>query len=78
MYIKNGEIDIGKIIRHVVIVLVALFLVFGGWILSFAGGFINGANGYDDGFALLLICIGSILSLVFGIWGAVRLYKSND
>ena len=49
-----------------------------GIILSFAGGFISGYNGQDEGISSLLTSGGAILALIFAIMGMVRLWKTSD
>ena len=56
--------------------IVSFWLV--GIVLSFAGGFISGYNGKEDGLSMLLTFGGTILALIFGIWGMVRLWKTPD
>ena len=49
-----------------------------GVLLSFAGGFISGYNGQDDGLSSLLTFGGTIIGLIFAIMGMVRLWKTPD
>jgi hypothetical protein len=53
-----------------------------GWIFgtgaTFAGGFIEGYNGYSDGMSTFLSGGGIIVIWIFMIVGMVRLWKTSD